>query len=104
MSSKRKLLLRRAVMGALAVVVIVFAVEGGEYGTYALLNQKVKRQRLISAIDSLKAEIDSLEAVKRAVLTDPATQERIAREQFGMVRDGEILYRFAEPADSVPQP
>lgn len=91
-------------MAVLAVVVVAFAVEGGEYGTYALLNQKVKRQRLLLAIDSLETEIDSLKEVKRAVLTDPATQERIAREEFGMVRNGEILYRFAEPADSVQQP
>ena len=25
------------------------------------------------------------------------TQERIAREEFGMVKKGEILYRFVEP-------
>jgi cell division protein FtsB len=28
---------------------------------------------------------------------DSATQERAAREKFGMIRDGEILYRV-EPA------
>jgi cell division protein FtsB len=26
------------------------------------------------------------------------TQERIAREEFGMIRDGEILYRFVDTA------
>jgi hypothetical protein len=30
-------------------------------------------------------------------LTDARTQERIAREEFGMVRGKELLYRFAEP-------
>jgi cell division protein FtsB len=38
--------------------------------------------------------------VKKAILTDPAVQERIAREEFGMVRgDKELLYRFTT-ADS----
>ena len=38
---------------------------------------------------------------RRAVATDPALQERIAREEFGFVRgDKELLYRFAEPSDS----
>ena len=36
------------------------------------------------------ARIDSLES-------DSATLERIARERYGMIRDGEILYRFADP-------
>jgi hypothetical protein len=32
------------------------------------------------------------------VETDPKLQERIAREEFGMVRGSkELLYRFAEP-------
>jgi hypothetical protein len=36
-----------------------------------------------------------LKRYANAVEHDPATQERIAREMFGMVRgDKEILYRF----------
>ena len=39
--------------------------------------------------------------MKKAILTDPATQERIAREVFGMVRgDKELLYRFATSPDT----
>jgi hypothetical protein len=35
------------------------------------------------------------------VKNDSATQERIAREEFGMVRgDKEILYRFGDAPDS----
>jgi hypothetical protein len=35
------------------------------------------------------------------VKTDSATQERIAREEFGMVRgDKEILYRFGDDTGS----
>ena len=57
-----------------------------------------------ASMDSLRREIDSLAKVKKAVLADPAVQERIAREEFGMVRGNkEILYRFAEP-DSARKP
>ncbi|MGH7649486.1 MAG: FtsB family cell division protein [Gemmatimonadaceae bacterium] len=80
---------------------VVFAVQGGEYGTWDLLQQSTRKQRLLARIDTIQHQIDSLERVKKAVETDPATQERVAREQFGMVRgDKEILYRFAEPADT----
>lgn len=96
---------RFAVGRIVAVVAValglVFAVQGGEYGTFDLFQQHARKQRLLAQIDTLQRQIDSLERVKKAVQTDPSTQERIAREQFGMVRgDKEILYRFAEPPDT----
>ncbi|MGI9078796.1 MAG: FtsB family cell division protein [Gemmatimonadaceae bacterium] len=93
----KRLLLALGILGAL-----VFAVEGGEYGTSDLLRQRSRQRKLERAIDSLEREVDSLTLAKRAILTDPAAQERVAREEFGMVRGSkEILYRFAEPTDSV---
>lgn len=80
---------------------VLFALQGGEFGTWDLLQQRARKHRLLAQIDTLQHQIDSLERMKKAVQTDPATQERIAREQFGMVRgDKEILYRFAGRADS----
>jgi cell division protein FtsB len=97
--------LRWVVLGGIAVGAAVFAVQGGEYGTTDLLSQASRKRTLERQIDSLRREIDSLSRVKRAVLSDPATQERIAREEFGMVKgEKEILYRFAEPPDSVRNP
>ena len=85
---------------ALIVLAVLFAVQGGEYGTSDLFQQRTRRARLRAAVDSLRREVDSLAALRRAVATDPALQERIAREEFGMVRgEKELLYRFAEPAE-----
>ena len=85
-------------LAAVVVGATVFAIQGGEYGTWDLVQQRSKRERLKSRIDSLARLVDSLERRKRAIRTDPAVQERIAREEFGMVRgDKELLYRFAEP-------
>ncbi|MDQ3997330.1 MAG: hypothetical protein M3303_09960 [Gemmatimonadota bacterium] len=90
--------LRALVKAALIVAAIVFAVEGGEYGTSDLLEQRTREQRLRVEIDSLSRLVDSLGRYKRRVETDPKLQERIAREEFGMVRGNkELLYRFAEP-------
>lgn len=74
-----------------------FAVQGGEYGTSDLFRQRGQRARLDRQIDSLGRIVDSLKRHKARVLTDARTQERIAREEFGMVRGKELLYRFAEP-------
>ena len=89
---------------ALLVVVgaIVFAVQGGEYGTTDLFQQRSRKARLLAAIDTLNRQVDSLVRVKKSIETDPAVQERIAREEFGLVRgDREVLYRFAEPRENV---
>ena len=83
---------------AVLVAALAFAVQGGEYGTTDLFRQRSRKAQLLSAIDTLEKRIDSLERVKKSIESDPAVQERIAREEFGLVRgDREILYRFAEP-------
>jgi cell division protein FtsB len=89
---------KRIVLGAMLVGIVVFAIQGGEYGTSDLVRQRTRRERLESRIDSLTRLVDSLERRKRAIRTDAATQERIAREEFGMVKgEKELLYRFADP-------
>ena len=90
---------------AVVVAAIVFAVQGGEYGTRDLLRQKARRRALVATIDSLQRVVDSLKRYKRRVETEPALQERIAREEFGLVRgDKELLYRLAEPDSATRAP
>ena len=86
---------------AVAVGGLLFAVQGGEFGTLDLWRQRRDRQRVTHEIDSLQHVVDSLNNYAAKVQHDPATQERIAREVFGMVRGNkELLYRFAAPRDS----
>lgn len=94
-------MVRRLVWAALIVGALYFALQGGEYSTLDLVRQRRQRRALEARVDSLRRELDSLRAVARSIERDPVTQERIAREEFGMVRgDREVLYRFAEPPDS----
>lgn len=91
---------RLVVLGVLAAA-LWFAVAGGEYSTLDLFSQRSQTAMLHHNIGALQHEVDSLAAFKHAVETDPATQERIAREEFGMVRGNkELLYRFVAPRDS----
>jgi cell division protein FtsB len=90
-----RLLVAAGVLGALW-----FAIEGGEYGTRDLVRQTKRKARLQAAIDSAQQVVDSLRRYKKRLETDPVLQERIAREEFGLIRgDKEILYRFAEPRE-----
>jgi cell division protein FtsB len=73
-----------------------FALQGGEYSSVDLWRQRGFKQRLTVDTTALSKHVDSLRRELHAVRTDRATQERIAREQFGMVRgDKEILYRLS---------
>ena len=90
--------LKRIGFRLLIVAAGYFAVQGGEYSTTSLFRQERREAMLATSIDSLKRDIDSLRSLKRRIETDPATQERIAREEFGMVRgDKELLFRFLDP-------
>ncbi len=77
---------------------VAFALQGGEYSTADLWRQFTHKRALTRNVDSLGTLVDSLARFSKLVQTDSATQERIAREEFGMVRgDKEILYRFGDP-------
>ena len=76
-----------------------FAVEGGEYGATDLLALRGQVRRERQAIAQLRREVDSLRRLERALRTDPALQEKVARELYGMIRGGEILYQVV-PRDT----
>jgi cell division protein FtsB len=92
-------LVRRAFLPGILLLAAYFAVFGGEYSIFEIrraraevLEAREELSELQERIDSLRARVDSLE-------NDPETLERIARERFGMVREGETLYRFAAPPE-----
>ncbi|HYN82614.1 MAG TPA: septum formation initiator family protein [Gemmatimonadaceae bacterium] len=93
--------IQRLIFALIVLGGLLFAVQGGEYSTMDLWRQRERRAQLIAQADSLRRQVDSLKKMAKAIASDRATQERIAREEFGMVRgDKEILYRFGDTADT----
>ncbi len=86
----------RLLAGAVAVGGLAFGYAGGEYSTGDLrtLRDNVTAER--AAATRLQIEIDRLRREADALETDPAAQERAARERFGMLRPGEMMYRIEE--------
>ena len=94
-------MLSRLVWFGIIVAALVFAVQGGEYSTLDLVHQRRDRLRMTAAIDLMTRVVDSLRRYRDRLQRDPKLQERIAREDFGMVRGTkELLYRFAAPRDT----
>ena len=94
-------MLARLLWTAVIIAVLLFAVQGGEYSTLDLVRQRREQQRMTVSNDSLARVVDSLRQYRERLLHDPKLQERVVREDFGMVRGTkELLYRFAEPRDS----
>ena len=98
--------MKRLVWWALIAVAAYFAVQGGEYSTKDLYVLSRRTRSLTRQVDSLQRQVDSLGRYLKLVKSDSATMERIAREEFGMVRgDKEILYRFGDaPSTSRDKP
>ena len=71
---------------------LYFAVQGGEYSTIQWLQLRSRLRAEEEQVRQLTREVDSLAAVKKRVETDPAMQERLARELYGMLRPGELEY------------
>ena len=98
--------MKRIIWWALIAGAVFFAVQGGEYSSKDLFVLGRRNRALTFEVDSLQRQVDSLGRYLRMVKGDSATMERIAREEFGMVRgDKEILYRFGDaPSPSGASP
>jgi cell division protein FtsB len=93
---------KRVLIALAALGMAAFALQGGEYGTVDLLRLKGQVRTEQDSIVRLRLAVDSLLGVQKALTTDPRAQERAARELYGMIRPGEILYQVVPPdSDSV---
>ncbi len=89
--------IRRLAWGAGGLFVLWFAVQGGEYGTTDLLDQRETKAQLEADLAQLRDTVTSLERTLTRINTDDFELERIAREEHGLVKgDKELLYRFDE--------
>ncbi len=90
---------RRLLAGGVLALAGYYALWGGEYSAFHLQRLKRERREADARLVHTRAHVDSLKALAGKLERDDAEVERIARERFGMIRDGELLYRFV-PVDS----
>ena len=98
----RSHMIQRFIFPGLVGLAAYYALFGGEYTAFDL--RQIRADVGSSGVQVLELEerTSVLAARAEALEHDPRTIEALARENFGLIRDGEILYRFAdggEPAD-----
>ncbi len=81
-----------------------FAVFGGEYSWLQLRRLERERQAQERAVQATRQEVKALRARADSLERDSFAVERLAREQYGLIRQGERLYRFAPGATAPPLP
>lgn len=89
------------ILAALIGLSVYFALFGGEYSVFEVRRVRAERVELEDRLVALEQTNACLRAWADALQSDSATIERLARERYGMIRAGEVLYRITNAADSV---
>ena len=81
---------------------LYYALFGGEYSLMEMRRLEKERVAEAARLADTRNQVNSLRLRADSLETDSATLERIARERYGMIRNGERLYRFVDSAGVNP--
>ena len=91
---KRFLLVAGALLAGYLLANFIF----GEMGLVKYFRMKAQYDGLVEETENLKRENAQLIREVRALRTDNALIERIARDKLGLARPGEIVYYYGQSA------
>jgi cell division protein FtsB len=96
--------LRRNLATILGLILLAIFVHDllGEHGFLAMRRMQREVERLNTEIRQLNEENQKLADHVQALKTDPKTIERIAREEMGLARPGELIFKLP-PKPSPPE-
>lgn len=85
---------RRAVHLLLVFVTLVLVVDAlvGEKGLMESLRARRQYRGLSASLDALRRDNERMHEEARRLREDPATIESVAREELGLMRQGEVLF------------
>jgi cell division protein FtsB len=84
------------------VVVLVVHDVFGPHGFLVMRHKQQEIQKVNAQIDQLNKENASLEQNVKDLKTDPQTIRKIAREELGLVKPGEIVIKLPAPTPQEP--
>jgi cell division protein FtsB len=87
----------RQILG-LALLALILHDVFGTHGFLAMLRTQQEIKQIRQQIGKINAENKSLSNEVNALKTDPKAIERIAREDMGLARPGELIYKLPDSA------
>ena len=87
---------------ALAILFIMFFTVFGDRGLLRIYHMNQEKQEIQKRLEELKTENDKLKREIEALKTDRRYLESIARRDFGLVRQNEIIYQFPSSEKTDP--
>jgi cell division protein FtsB len=93
---------RRAVRTVLGLVLVLAVVDGvfGERGVLSNMQLRQRNARQQASIDELTAHNEALTDDIRRLREDPSAVEELAREELGLIKDGELLIILRDTPES----
>jgi cell division protein FtsB len=88
----------------LTLVTVVVHDAFGEHGFFAMRRTKRQIEETRQKIDTLNRENGKLQGQIEELRSDPRAVERIAREEMGLARPGEFIFRLPESPQKPAQP
>ncbi len=96
---------RRNLKTILGLAILAMAVHDvfGPHGFIAMRRTQSEIAQLTAQIHQLDAENQTLSEEVNSLQTDPRMIERIAREDMGLAKPGEYIFKMPAPQDDPPQ-
>ncbi len=90
----RKLLAKRSVLLVAGVIVpaLLFMIFSNR-GILRRISLESEKRAVLETLRQTQAEQQQLQAQSRALDSDPKAIEKVAREKYGMIKEGETVYR-----------
>lgn len=84
---------KRAMLGLLIGIPLVLFLLFGNHGVVQRIKLQSQKTELEAKILQAEAETKQLQAESKALDGDTKAIEKVAREKYGMIRDGETVYK-----------
>ena len=94
----------RPVIGAVVLLFFALLAAAGFKGYRDLTAARAHERQLLTRIDDTRTGIERLRGRIERLRGDPATLERLAREELGMVRPHDVVIELPPPGAAPPLP
>lgn len=85
----------RSFLGATATILLIALLVAGLRSYRDLARQRIQESTLLRKIAETELRIERLESQIELLRSDPGTLEKVAREDLGMVRPGDIVLKLS---------